>query len=42
VLWQRKGLIGEGEYAERAEVSGRRIAMERIANEIIEGAQSQW
>lgn len=42
VLWQRKGLVGEGEYAERAEVSGRRIAMERIANEIIEGAQSQW
>ncbi len=42
VLWQRKALIGEGEYAERAEVQGRRLAMERIANEIIEGAQSQW
>ena len=42
VLWQRKGLVGEGEYAERAEVAGRRIAMERIASEIIEGAQSQW
>lgn len=42
VLWQRKGLIGEGEYAERAEASGRRIAMEKIASEIIEGAQSQW
>ena len=42
VLWQRKGLIGEGEYAERAEAAGRRLAMERIASEIIEGAQSQW
>jgi outer membrane lipopolysaccharide assembly protein LptE/RlpB len=42
VLWQRKGLIGEGEYAERAEQQGRRTAMERIAAEIIEGAQSQW
>lgn len=42
VLWQRKGLVGEGEYAERSEVAGRRIAMERIASEIIEGAQSQW
>ena len=42
VLWQRKGLVGEGEYAERAEAVGRRTAMERIASEIIEGAQSQW
>jgi outer membrane lipopolysaccharide assembly protein LptE/RlpB len=42
VLWQRKGLIGEGEYVERAEATGRRLAMERIANDIIEGAQSQW
>jgi hypothetical protein len=42
VLWQRKGLVGEGEYQERAEVSGRRLAMERIVSEIIEGAQSQW
>ena len=42
VLWQRKGLVGEGEYPERAEINGRRLAMERIASEIIEGAQSQW
>ena len=42
VLWQRKGLLGEGEYAERAEPAGRRLAMEKISNEIIEGAQSQW
>lgn len=42
VLWQRKGLVGEGEYAERNEREGRRLAMERIASEVIEGAQSQW
>ena len=42
VLWQRKGLVGEGEYGEGAEPTGRRLAMERIASEIIEGAQSQW
>lgn len=42
VLWQRKGLVGEGEYVERDERTGRRLAMERIASEVIEGAQSQW
>lgn len=42
MLWQRKGLRAEGEYAERAEAEGRRQAIARIVNEIIEGAQSQW
>lgn len=42
VLWQRKGLKGEGEYAERAEPDGRRLAIESIVNTIVEGAQSQW
>jgi hypothetical protein len=41
-LWERKGLSAEGEYAERAEPEGRRQALERIVNEVIEGAQSQW
>jgi hypothetical protein len=41
-LWQRKGLRAEGEYAERAEPEGRRQAIARIVNDIIEGAQSQW
>ena len=30
------------EYAERAEPSGRRQAIERVVTDIIEGAQSQW
>jgi hypothetical protein len=41
-LWQRKGLRAEGEYAERAEPDGRRQAISRIVNDIVEGAQSQW
>lgn len=42
ILWQRKGLRGEGEYAERAEPDGRKLAIEKIVNDIVEGAQSQW
>ncbi|HJQ21581.1 MAG TPA: LPS assembly lipoprotein LptE [Gemmatimonadaceae bacterium] len=41
-LWQRRGLRAEGEYAERAELEGRHQAIEKIVNDIVEGAQSQW
>jgi hypothetical protein len=41
-LWSRKSLTGEGEYAERAEPEGRRQALRKVVNDIIEGAQSQW
>jgi hypothetical protein len=41
-LWQRRGLSAEGEYAERAEPEGRRQAISRIVNDVVEGAQSQW
>lgn len=41
-LWQRKGLRAEGEYAERAEGEGRKEAIRRLVNDIVEGAQSQW
>ncbi|MEP6619917.1 MAG: LPS assembly lipoprotein LptE [bacterium] len=41
-LWEKKGLRAEGEYAERDEVSGRRDAIKRVVNDIVEGAQSQW
>lgn len=41
-LFERAGLQAEGEYAERAEPAGRLQALERIVNDIIEGAQSQW
>jgi len=42
VLFQRKGLRGEGDYDERAEAAGRTKAIEKIVNDIVEGAQSQW
>jgi hypothetical protein len=42
VLWQRTGLRAEGDYAERAEAEGRRTAIGKIVNDIVEGAQSQW
>jgi hypothetical protein len=41
-IWEKKGLSAEGEYAERDEAGGRRDALKRIVNEIVEGAQSQW
>jgi hypothetical protein len=41
-LWQRKGLSAEATYEERGEVAGRGQAIERIVNDVIEGAQSQW
>ncbi len=41
-LFERKGLRAEGEYAERDEAGGRREAIKRIVNDLIEGAQSQW
>ena len=41
-LWQRKGLLVEGQYEERGEAAGRKQAIERIINEIVQGAQSQW
>lgn len=41
-LFQRRGLSAEGEYAESEEAAGRQQALERIVNDIIDGAQSQW
>ncbi|MDB4917153.1 MAG: Rare lipoprotein [Gemmatimonadetes bacterium] len=41
-LWEKKGLRAEGEYAERDEPGGRREAIKRVVNDIVEGAQSQW
>lgn len=41
-LWSKKSITGEGEYSERFEAEGRKQAINRIVNEVIEGAQSQW
>lgn len=41
-LFERRNLVADGEYAERAEVEGRQRALDRLVDQIIEGAQSQW
>ncbi|MDQ6690941.1 MAG: DUF4136 domain-containing protein [Gemmatimonadota bacterium] len=41
-LWQRKGLIAEGQYEERGEPAGRKQAIDQVVNNVIDGAQSQW
>lgn len=41
-LWQRKNLQAEGQYPERGEAAGRKQAIDRIVNDLVEGAQSQW
>jgi curli biogenesis system outer membrane secretion channel CsgG len=42
VLWSRRGLTAEGEYPERGEDQGRRLAIQKLVNDMVEGAQSQW
>lgn len=41
-IWSQKGLMREGTYSERSEAEGRREAIEKIVNDVIAGAQSQW
>ena len=41
-IFERKALSEIGEYAEADEAGGRRDAIRKIVNDLIEGAQSQW
>jgi hypothetical protein len=41
-LWQRKGLLAEGDYEETGEPAGRQKAIDQIVRDLIDGAQSQW
>jgi len=41
-LWQRSGLTVTGEYRPPDERSGRDVALKKLVNDIVEGAQSQW
>ena len=41
-LWRRPGITVVGEYAPPSESDGRRQALEKLVNEIVQGAQSQW
>jgi hypothetical protein len=41
-IFSRKAIREEGEYAERADADGRRVAIEKLVNDVVTGAQSQW
>ncbi|MBE0591750.1 MAG: hypothetical protein IH616_05045 [Gemmatimonadales bacterium] len=41
-LWQRSSLAIDGEYTPPLEAEGRRVAMEKLVADIVDGAQSQW
>ncbi len=41
-LWERNGLVLEGDYTPGQEAEGRKIALDRLVTNIVEGAQSQW
>lgn len=42
ILWKRDGLLLEGDYPTGREADGRRLALQRLVTNIVEGAQSQW
>ena len=41
-LWERTSLTADGDYEPGAEREGRRKALEKLTNDIVDGAQSQW
>jgi len=42
VLWQRGSLTVDGEYQPPTEGDGRRIALDKLVNDLVDGMQSQW
>jgi Lipopolysaccharide-assembly len=41
-IWQRNGLSVDGEYQPPREADGRKLALDKLVVNIVEGAQSQW
>jgi hypothetical protein len=41
-IWQRSGLVLDGEYDPGQERNGRQKALDKLVTNIVEGAQSQW
>lgn len=41
-IWQRAGLMVDGDYQTGQEAEGRRKALDKLTTTIVEGAQSQW
>jgi len=42
VLWERLNLTVQGEYNPNEELKGRKVALEKLITDIVDGAQSQW
>ncbi len=42
VLWERTGIRVDGEYEPPNEEKGREVALEKLVDDIVDGAQSQW
>jgi hypothetical protein len=42
MLWQRSGMLLEGDYDPGQEADGRKKALDKLVNNIVDGAQSQW
>jgi hypothetical protein len=42
VLWERPNIMVQGEYNPGEELKGRKIALEKLITDIVDGAQSQW
>jgi hypothetical protein len=41
-VWKRRGLSVDGEYDPPQEAQGRKLALQKLVNDIVDGAQSQW
>lgn len=41
-LWQRQGLSEVGPYAPPQEANGRKVALQKLVQDLVDGAQSQW
>lgn len=41
-LWTKQSLVVEGDYETGQELAGRRKALDRLVENIVQGAQSQW
>ena len=42
VLWSKKGLTADGEYSDRSDAGGRKQAIDKLVQDVVDGAQSQW
>jgi hypothetical protein len=42
MLWQRSGMVVDGQYQPPQEAQGRQLALNKLVSDIVDGAQSQW